>query len=274
MSHPSLWRDLAPPLVLDLVRRATGRTTVFKGPYSDWERATADAQGYDAAEVLNRVGDAARKVLRGEAPYERDGMLFDHVEYSFPVLSTLLLAAARHQRNLTVLDIGGSLGSSYRDCRPLLGIAIDRVRWLVVEQPALVDLGRMELQTEELRFFPTIAEAVRDATPSVVLLSSVLQYLPLPWATLDEVQTCQPSFIVIDRTIINDSPTSSVYVQCVPRRMYKASYPVWSLSRERIMQQLAPAFDLVSEHGSLQFPALGRIASTFEGFIFARKGWK
>jgi putative methyltransferase (TIGR04325 family) len=271
MSPPGLLRGLMPPLLLHLARRAAGRATVFHGPYATWELAAAQASGYDAAEVLRRVAGATRQVLAGAAAYERDGVLFDRIEYAFPVMTALLLAACADRRDLVVLDIGGSLGSSYRECRALLSPAADRVRWLVVEQDAFVAYGRSELQSEELLFFPAVADAVAHARPSVVLLSSVLQYLPRPSAALAEAMASGPPYIVIDRTIVNDGEDDVAYVQHVPRSIYEASYPVWSLARSRLQAQLAAGYDLVSAHGSLAFPDLAAIDSSFEGFLYARR---
>ena len=271
MSRSAGWRALVPPAVLDLLRRAAGRATVFRGPFPSWDQAAASAAGYGSADVLQRVAESARKVRDGLAAYERDGVVLDRVEFSFPVLATLLLAAAKNQRKLTVLDIGGSLGGSYRECRPCLRVAVDSLQWLVVEQEAFVEYGRREMENDELRFFPSVDEALRHASPSVVMLSSVLQYLPDPWAMADAAIACRPDYIVIDRTIVNDRDTDRIYVQHVPASIYRASYPVWSLSRERLQARFSPSYDLMSAHASLDFPALSSIGATFEGFIFCRK---
>lgn len=271
MTHAARWRAFVPPAILQWLRRATGRATVFSGPLPSWDRASADASGYGTPQVLERVAEAARAVRDGRAAYERDGVLMDRVEYSFPVLATLLLAAARNDRRLAVLDIGGSLGGTYRECRPCLREAVDHLDWRVVEQAAFVECGNREMANGELRFFATVDDAAREARPSVVLLSSVLQYLPDPWAMAASVVACRPDYIAIDRTIVNDGETDRVYVQHVPASIYRASYPVWSLSRRNLEACFAPAYDRVSAHPSLEFPALSTIDSTFEGFIYRRK---
>ena len=52
--------------------------------------------------------------------YERDSVLFDTIRYSWPLLSDLLRAASEDQNHLSVLDFGGSLGSSYYQNRVFL----------------------------------------------------------------------------------------------------------------------------------------------------------
>ncbi len=59
---------------------------------------------------------ATRKVVAGEAVYERDSVVFDHLEYAWPLLACLLQIAAE-RRSLRVIDFGGSLGSSWRQNR-------------------------------------------------------------------------------------------------------------------------------------------------------------
>ena len=52
------------------------------------------------------------KVKNGETVYERDSVIFDQIEYSWPVLTGLMCAAAQNSGCLKVLDFGCSLGSS------------------------------------------------------------------------------------------------------------------------------------------------------------------
>ena len=70
---------------------------------------------------------------RGEAVYERDSVIFDHIEYSFPVLCGLLRAAVEDDGKLNVLDFGGSLGSSYYQKKGFLAVC-KHLRWSIIEQ--------------------------------------------------------------------------------------------------------------------------------------------
>src|SRR5690606_1701818 len=108
------------------------------------------------------------------AVFERDSMLFDEVHHSFPVLAGLLRAAAENAGSLSVLDFGGSLGSSYYQCKDFLAV-IRELQWSVVEQEHFVRAGREEFSTDRLNFFYSIAECVESAAPNVALLSGVLQ---------------------------------------------------------------------------------------------------
>jgi putative methyltransferase (TIGR04325 family) len=261
-------RRWLPPAVLDGLRAIGKRKTVFSRACRSWEDAAKASSGYDAENVLQRVLASARKVRDGTAAYERDSVLFNRIEYSFPVLATLLRAAIDNGGALTVIDFGGALGSSFRECRSFLGNRVSPLRWSVVEQPTFVEAGRREMQTEELRFCATLQEAAQRMPVEVLLFSGVLQYLPEPYATIDEGAALGARYIVIDRTIMSDRPHDSIHVQFVPRTIYAASYPVWVLSMPRVVERLRPRYDLLSVHDSLPFPDLGSITAKFKGLIF------
>jgi hypothetical protein len=65
----------------------------FTGNYPTWEDAMKDCTGYDAPNILEKVKTSLLKVKNGEAVYERDSVLFDHIQYSFPLLVSLLYVA-------------------------------------------------------------------------------------------------------------------------------------------------------------------------------------
>src|SRR5262249_2040710 len=156
---------------------------------------------YDASLILDKVIDATLKVKRGEAAYERDSVLFEDIDYNWPVAAGLLWAAARCNGRLAVLDFGGALGSTaYQNSRFLQGLPY--VCWNVVEQPHYVAAGRAHVQDETLRFHETIEACASEASPNAVLLSSVLQYLEDPRAVLARVNRIDPEVIIVDRTIV------------------------------------------------------------------------
>ena len=86
--------------------------TSFEGSYSTWQEADALCNGYGNMDILEKVLSATMKVKNGEAVYERDSVIFDQIEYSWPVLTGLMCAVAQNSGCLKVLDFGSSLGSS------------------------------------------------------------------------------------------------------------------------------------------------------------------
>ena len=231
-----LLKDLAPPLLLRAFRSLPGGDISFRGDFDTWKAAVAASTGYDSDAILRATREAALKVKQGEARFDRDGVAFDHVEFSFSTIAALLRSASAMGGELTVLDFGGSLGTSYRQFQAF-GATLRRLRWNVVEQPRVAATGRELFESTELRFFSNLAEALHEGKPDVVLLSSVLQYLPDPYAVLEELGALQAS-LVIDRTPCSESGRDLLCVQTVPARIYQGSYPCWVFSRVKLESAL------------------------------------
>lgn len=260
-----------PPIVVELAARVRSSGSSWSGDYSSWADAVADSTGYDDSLILQRVEAAALAVKRGEAVYERDSVLFDAIEYSWPTLAALLWVAARNGGRLDVLDFGGSLGSSYRQNARFLRELAD-VRWSVVEQPQFVASGRQLLADDTLRFYETIEACLAERSPQVMLLSSVLQYLEQPHAWLDRARAACP-FVIIDLIPVANLAADRLTVQTVPPRIYPARYPCWIFSASGLAAALGRNFDVVAEFDSHlgQDIRIGSLPVRYRGFILARR---
>lgn len=259
--------DLMPPTLARSVYALRSNSIHFEGPFESWEAASAKCSGYQADNILAQVLDATLKVKRGEAAFERDSVLFDEIDYPWPVTAGLMWAAARSNGTLDVLDFGGSLGSSYFQHARLLSALAD-VRWNVVEQPHFARAGRAELQDERLRFHNSIAECLAESNPNVVLISSVLQYLADPESVLAELRAVGAPVMIVDKTVVNSSARNRVYVQHVPASIYRASYPCRSLSESWLIASFSPSYRLECAFDSADAPPLVQIGSQFKGFLF------
>ena len=265
-----LLKDLAfgltPPLVRRLLRPGSGLG--FHGDFPDWNSALATCSGYDQPAILEKVSAATQAVAEGRAVYERDSVLFDAPEYSWPLLAVLQKVAMRESNRLRLIDFGGSLGSTYRQCRGFLS-EIPQVEWNVVEQAAFVARGRERFQGPELRFHPDIESCLAEGPMPCLLLSSVLQYLEDPYAFLASAIAKGFRYVVLDRTPLSASGSDRIVRQTVPPEIYAASYPARLLGRAKLLAAFAEAYDLVAE-----FPALDGFdpKADFKGFFFVRKG--
>jgi putative methyltransferase (TIGR04325 family) len=255
-------KDLIPPFIL---RIATGLFYGWHGNYSSWNEAMKKCGGYNSHNILKKVKDSALKVKNGTAAYERDSVLFNNIEYSFPLLSGLLWIAGLNNKKLNVLDFGGSLGSSYFQNKFFLDTVAD-VNWCIVEQPEVVKTGIENFKDQRLHFFYSIDECLKIYDIHVVLLSSVLQYLEEPYRLLEEIVSQRPEYIIIDRTPFikgNDRIT----IQTVNPKIYKGSYPCWFFNENKFVNYLLPSYKMI-----IEFSALDRanINSEFKGFIFQK----
>lgn len=270
----SLAKDCLPPFLARQLGRAflskRGGTT-FDGPFSTWEQASKHSSGYDSTLILEKVLSATLKVKRGEAVYERDSVLFDEIQYAWPVTAGLLWAAARDNGRLSVLDFGGSLGSSFFQNRNFLE-GLQNVSWSIVEQPHFVSMGREYIHDERLFFYSKIADCVTVQNPNVVLFSSVLQYVEDPYAVLDELVQSDIDIILIDRTSFHDNSEDMVLVQQVGKSIYPASYPLWVFSKNKFINYLSHAFDIITHQVSPEgFVNYSNGVFSFDTFLLQRR---
>lgn len=211
---------------------ARGHNT-FEGDFSSWLDAMKHANGYDSPLILDRAIAATRAVANGKAAFERDTVLFDKLQISYPLLAGLLYAATNDRRRLSVMDVGGALGSSYQQNKTFLS-HLDSLRWGVVEQGNFVRAGQTEFQREALGFFRDFDTCVQAIRPNFLLLSSVLQYLEQPYQILSELLGLDIPFVFIDRTMAHRLGYDRLAIQRVPPTIYSACYPVWLLDADKL----------------------------------------
>lgn len=244
-----------------------GNSILLKGDYKTWQEAAALSAGYDAKLIFEKVRKSTLKVKKGDAAYERDSVLFDEIQYSWPVTAALMLAAARNNGELHVLDFGGALGSSYFQNQKFIS-RLHEVSWSVVEQSHFVELGRDEIADGCLNFFSSINQIITPKKINVALVSGVLQYLSSPFDTIEEIAKIGPQYLVIDRTPFAVDGIKKIKIQNVPPDIYSASYPCHFFNSNEFIQNLAfLKYQLVEN-----FEALDKLSNEakWQGFIFER----
>ncbi len=260
-----------PPALADAYKKRARLGIHFVGDFPDWETAAAHAEGYDAAQILERVRWATQEVVSGKAAGERDSVLFDQTPYPFPVIALLLRAAMENGGRLSVLDFGGALGSSYHQCKDFL-TEVCPLRWSIVEQAHYARAGELEFESESLRFHETVDAASKASPPQVVLASSVLQYMSDPDDVLKSFVSTEAEYIVIDRTPFALDGRQHISTQFVPSSINSSSYPLWLFSETQLKAPLLSHYDEIAS-----FPAVdgtlgyGSLKAVFKGFIFKKK---
>jgi putative methyltransferase (TIGR04325 family) len=249
-----------------IIRAVSGVFYGWHGNFASWNEASAKCPGYEAEAILERVKKSALLVKSGEAVYERDSFLFDEVQYSYPVLSSLMWIGAINKGNLHVLDFGGSLGSTYYQNRKFLD-QLPEVSWSVVEQPGFVKAGKENFEDDRLHFFNNISDVCESAPVNVAIFSSVLQYLEEPFLILEQIRSCGIKYLIIDRTPFITGE-DRITIQKVNPRIYHGSYPCRFFNKQKFISALAPYYDLVIEFDALD---QANIKSEFKGFLFSLK---
>lgn len=273
MTLKDIIRLVTPPVFTHLAKRMCGDWPAadygLSGDYRSWDEAMAASTGYDSEIILEKTRTALFKVKSAEAAYERDSVLFDEIHYVWPVLAGLLWVAARSGGRLNVIDIGGSLGSSYYQNRAFLS-TLPGVRWNIIEQSKHVGIGKAHFEDDYLRFYSNITECLAATQPNVILLSSVLQYLEHPFTVLNQIQEISCDHIIIDRTPFWDGPTDRLCVQTVPPSIYPASYPSWIFSRQQFYSNLHDDWHVMVTFDDPDKLA-GPVKFAYQGVIIARK---
>ncbi len=242
----------------------------YDGPWAD---ALQSIPGYGSPTIVQQVREALGAVRDGRAAHERDGVLFPSIQYSWPLLAGVLAACAENRGRLSVLDIGGSLGSTYFQNRKYLSLIPD-LRWTVVEQKTFVRIGRNEFQTGILHFEDDLPKAVSMAQAQVAILSSSLQYLEFPKKVLETISESEVKHLIIDRTPFHSGLSNLLTIQTVPPEIYPAQYPAWILSLHKFEEQLAPHWELLARFDTLEAPMRTRQGTAFfwQGAHYVRRG--
>lgn len=259
---------ILPPFVYGVLKRLYSYKYGWRGKYSSWAEAEGVASGYDAENILDKVSESLLKVKNGEAVFERDSVLFDEIQYSWPIYSGLLLAAAKNGGKLDIIDFGGSLGSSYFQNKKFLD-QISSVSWNVIEQGNFVKRGKELFADDRLHFYHDVDECKINENPNVLMISNTLQYIESPYELLDSLIRDCFDVIIFDKTLFTLDGSERVTVQVVPPWIYNASYPCHILSEDRFKQYfILNGYKLVEEFNA-------NVGDTneyrFKGFIFVRE---
>jgi len=262
-----LIKSLIPPIFMDLYRKYNSGKYGWHGNYKTWQEAQNASTGYDSDEIIQKVRNSLLKVKNGESVYERDSVIFDEIQYSWPLLAGLMFASAKVRGGVKVLDFGGSLGSTYFQNKKFLD-RLDDVSWSIVEQKHFVDVGKADFEDERLKFYYDVKSCVESEKPNVLLLSGVLQYIEKPYELLDELLKNDFEFVIFDRTPFATDDKEKIKLQVVPPFIYRASYPCWFLDQNRLLNYLENKYELVEIFDSLD----GKSNEyKFKGFILERK---
>ncbi len=252
-------KRFVPPILLDAFRNKAEYG--FLGDYPSWEAAVKDSRGYDSPVILEKVKAALLKVKSGEAAYERDSVLFDKKQYSWPVLAALLWIGSKNSDKLSVLDFGGSLGSSYFQNREFLRHF--KLSWNVVEQKNFVAAGKESFEDDTLAFFDSVEKCEQSRKSDVFLALSSLQYLEDPYSFLEEIAGKNFPYIVLDRTPFLPN-AERITVQKIRPGIYDASYPARLINEEKFKNIFSENYEIIA---SFDEP-FGKIA--LKGFILKR----
>lgn len=204
----------------------------YLGDYDSWNQCLKDCQGYDDPVIINKVIDAIQKVIDGSAAWERDSYLFYEQKYAHQICAMILRCALQNGNSgVRVLDIGGSLGSTYFQNRNYLA-EVKNLEYVIAEQEHYANYGRANLENDVLKFIGSRENYEDFGEFDIVLLSGSLQYIFEYEEIIAKVEKVKPHYIIIDRILVGNK--KRICKQTVPETIYKSSYPVWIFTEEEI----------------------------------------
>ncbi len=246
-----LIKEFAPPIVNTL--RWFSFKYGWKGNFKSFEKAQEKCQGYDETHILNKIIETTNKVKNGEAVYERDGIIYDKIKINFPLVNALLHIASINNNKLTLIDFGGSLGTSYYQNIGFLKQLVE-LNWCIIEQKHFVKIGKKSFENEHIKFYYSMEECLANhKKPDLVLISSSLQYIKNPYDVLSKIQSFNIPFIMLDLVGYSGSDQDRITIQHVPPVFYgiEASYPCTFFGKSKIEKQMEinyrKEFDFISE---------------------------
>jgi putative methyltransferase (TIGR04325 family) len=242
-----LLKEMAPPIVQSL--RWYSFKYGWKGNYKNYEEAQKKCKGYDQDQILNRIIETTLQVKNNEIAYERDGIAYDTLHMNFPLLKSLLYIASGNDNELTVIDFGGSLGTTYYQNLPYLK-HLKKLRWCIIEQPKFVAAGKKDFENEHVKFYNTIEECMAENTPQLVLICNVLQYLEDPYQLLGDIKNTGIPYLLLDFVGYNNKNQDRMTIQHVPPVFYgiEASYPCCFFSRAKVEDKLSEGYEKEYEY--------------------------
>lgn len=217
----------------------------YLGDYGTWEESTRECKSYGDDNILNTVGKAVNKLLNGEAAWERDGVLFYEQKYVYPICAAILRCAVRNKnQGVRILDIGGSLGSTYFQNKIYLK-DVKNLEYIIVEQDHFVDYGRDHLENNVLKFIKNSEQWEDFGKFDIILLSASLQYIYPYQNLISRIILSQPDYIILDRILVSDR--IRICKEIVPEQIYEGSYPVMIFDEDSIMNFFDLDYKLVEK---------------------------
>jgi putative methyltransferase (TIGR04325 family) len=215
--------------------------------------------GYSSDLIINKIYKAANLVPK-KKEYERDGVNFDEIQYSWPLLSSILLATKNNKLN--VLDFGGSFGTSFYQNRKFLKY-VKKIKWNIVEQKKIVDIAK---NNNFINFYENVDDI--KTKPDIAIFCCSLCYLEDPYSVLKKVINIKPNFIAIDRTPFTEKKEDLFGIQIVNKKIYPARLPIITFSLNKFINFFKKEYILIERWVAEEQPEL---SDNYKGFLFKKK---
>ena len=218
------------------------------GNFDTWDKAKEKSLGYGDPNILERVISSLLKVKKDNTILEKDLVFYSGYDYpyNYQVLASFLYISQLSNNKLSVIDFGGSLGSSYFQHRRMLS-HLSELDYNIIEQKQFVDAGKEYFEDETLNFHYDFRTCISKKKPDCVLFSGVLQYLERPVDLINEILEYNIEYIIIDRTPFYLNKPDRITVQKLPPRYGDGSMPYRIFNYKKFVGHFLKKYSVVIE---------------------------
>lgn len=167
------------------------KNSCFWGDFDSFADACKFADVWNESETFEQELKVLQRVLQEPQDWYWEQMVRKNLQRIY---------MENHQEYLYVIDFGGGFGQEYLNNRKLLS-CMKGIKWIVVDQKEHVAYGKKYLETEELKFTESLAEAVKltEGKCSLFILGSVLQYIEEWKGFLEDILKMNVPYLLINR---------------------------------------------------------------------------
>jgi len=269
--------------VLDAVKRmvrSTRPAIQWIGGFDSWTSVEQSSRGYQNDDLIKRIVTSSMAVVAGDAIAERDGVALDCLETDSMLIESLttLLEEARFKATpFRVLDIGGALGTTYRQAKAILDGSY-HLHWTIVEQASLAQIGTERLKSKELDFVSHVTSALLQET-DLVYFGSSLCYMENAFEILDLLSATTAETLIIERTPFARDDGGRDHHHRITQQIvdhellgYNSrgidSYPCYVFSKTALVKSLLPKWQLVGLQLDSMQPAFDPV---HRSLLFSRR---
>ncbi|MCL2491607.1 MAG: methyltransferase, TIGR04325 family [Coriobacteriia bacterium] len=273
------WRDIGLLRSIKRMMRPVQPVLQWVGGFDSWSSADHSSQSYHDDDLIERVVSSSLEVIKGDAVAERDGVVLDRVDTDTLLsafFSSLKQEDLFHDAPLRVLDIGGALGTAYRQAKGIVGTS-QPLQWTIVEQKPLAQVGMQQLASDELHFVSEITSSLLKET-DLIYFGSSLCYIENAFQIIEMLGDSSAQTLIIERTPFSRDDGGSDHRHRVTRQIvdhnlmgYGASgidsYPCYVFSHTALVHALSPDWQLESSQQDRVQPAFDPV---HQSLLFTR----
>ncbi len=196
-------KDLIPPVIYHRLRRPARPPLLSTAPkiFSSYEEAEAACGRYDDEEIVEIVKEKTKHFVSAGDPV---------IDNRQTVQNMLVLQAiSKEPGTVQVIEPGGACGALYFQLRHFFPGLIEK--WTVVETPKMSEAGGRFFADPCLSFTSSMKEALKNISgKSLCIASGVIQYLPAPLRSLEDILSCGFEYVYITRQPVCTEPVPPI----------------------------------------------------------------